>query len=518
LGTHYLLTVTASDCVTGRILDEEKEQADSKEGIAPALDRLASRTRQKLGESQASIARFGVPLLPERTGSFEALRSYSDGVWLADHGQSADAVPLFRHAIALDANFAAAYESLAVALVNARQYEAAAQAATKAYELRDYVSERRKLLIVDIYTHDVSKDLDAELDNLRLWTRLYPSDPSPWTSLANLESFIGRHQAAVEAAKRALPLRGDVESSYAILIRADMRAGLFDEAQAVGDRAIAKGLAGQNTHNLLMTLAYARHDMAGVQKQLDWARGRSAEPMMLFWAAKIALAEGRLRQATALSDRAVDLGRSQELTYQDQAAQALTLAEFGLKDLASALLGEASPDADLEDYLHATAAIGDAGRAEAELTRDLAKRPSDTLLHRVYAPLTRAALLLRRGEAAEAARALTPASAYELRDFDVPYERGKALLAANDPAGAAAAFRLILANPGLGPDAEYPLAHLGVARALLRQGDPNGSRLEYEAFLGAWSGADPDLPVLREAKAEYAALRANVQSPAPTRG
>jgi DNA-binding winged helix-turn-helix (wHTH) protein/tetratricopeptide (TPR) repeat protein len=244
LGTRYLLTLTASDCVTGRILDEEKELADSKEGIAPALDRLASRTRQKLGESQASIARFGVPLLPERTASFEALRSYSDGVWLVDHGQSADAVPLFRHAIALDGNFAAAYEALTIVLVNARQYEAAAETSTRAYELRDYVSERRKLQIVDIYTHDVSKDLDAELDNLRLWARLYPSDPTPWTSLANLESFVGQHLAAVEAAKRALALRGDAESSYAILIRAETRAGLFDQAQAVGERAVAKGLAG----------------------------------------------------------------------------------------------------------------------------------------------------------------------------------------------------------------------------------------------------------------------------------
>jgi predicted Zn-dependent protease len=175
-------------------------------------------------------------------------------------------------------------------------------------------------------------------------------------------------------------------------------------------------------------------------------------------------------------------------------------------------LSGASPNADLEDYLHATAAIGDADRAATELSRDLAKRPSDTLLHRVYAPLTRATLLLRRGEAAEAARALAPASPYDLRDFDTPYERGEALMAGNDPAGAAAAFRIILANPGLGPDAEYSLAHLGLARALRRQGDLKGSRLEYEAFLAAWSRADPDLPVLRVAKAEYAALRVDDSS------
>ena len=322
LGTRYELTLSASDCINGHVLDEEKQEANSKEAVAGAIDRLSARTRRKLGESSASLARFDVPLLPEKTASFEALRAYSEGGWLVDHGQSADAIRLFRYAAGLDPNFTADYEALAIVYMNARQYPAAAEATTRAFALRDNVSERRRLQISDIYYHDVTKDLAAQLDNLRLWTRLYPTDSAPWTSIANLQSFVGQHREAVDAARRALALRDDAESSYAILVRAETRAGLFDQARAVGDRAIAKGLAGQNTHTLLMMLAYARHDLAGVQSQIDWAKGRSAEPHILFWAAKVALAEGQVKRAEALDAQAVELGRPQGLSYQDQAAQA----------------------------------------------------------------------------------------------------------------------------------------------------------------------------------------------------
>lgn len=503
----YLVTLAATDCATGRTFSEAKVEADGKAAAVRALDSLAGRMRAKLGESLKSIARFSAPLLATKTSSFAALEAYSEGVNLYNHGERAESVPLFQHAIELDPNFTMAWSSLGAAYYVLHQDVRAAEAISRAYALRSNADEPQQMKISELYDTNVTKDIDAAIRDDRLWTELYPNDAAAWSSLANAETWIGQSDAAVDAGKHALALSPTSEAAYAILVRAYMHVNQFDAAVEVGRQAIAKGLAGDDVRVLLAEIAFGRGDKAALDEQIGWAKGKPAERILLVDEALMAMSEGRLRAARALFEQMAELGRQQGLADYTGAARARLMTDFGMPEQARALLASLPADYDSQDYRYATAAVGDEKKARAMLERDLAKAPADTLLNRDFAPSIRAALLMRRGKAAEAARTLRPTVPFELRNFDLMYQAGQAFLAAGDPAGAARKFQAMLANPGLQPDDPLlPLAHLGLARALAKAVDTAGARREYAAFLGDWRSADPDIPVLLQAKRESARL------------
>lgn len=509
IGTRYLLTLTATDCADGSVLAADKSEVGARDALLPALDGLVGRLRRRLGESATSVGRFSVPLLKARTGSLEALKAYSEAQYDFSRGNPVQAASLFQHASELDPTFAMAYVGLSAIYNNEHDFKRSNANAAKAYGLRDTVGARDKFHIVARYVENVSNDIPAAIRNYRAWATAYPQDDIPWSDLANSLNWIGQYAAAVEPGKRGVALAPRNETAYVVLARAYMHEGQVDAAAAICARAVAGGLAGEGIHGLLIEIAAARRDDAGVERELTWAQDKPAERTILMFAARYAYREGHARRAEALYDRAEALSTDQGLADFIRPFRARELVDLGLKAQASSLLGQISQDEALDsDTIFTAAEIGDAAQAEALLRRGLQQAPLDTLNNDVFAPEARAALALRRGRPAAAIAALTPTSPYEMRAFDTPFLRGRAYLAAKDGIRAGIEFRKILDHPDIEPTSPlYPLARLGLARALKLQGDVASSRRTYEAFFTDWRGADPDLPPLRAAKTEYAQLQ-----------
>jgi DNA-binding winged helix-turn-helix (wHTH) protein/tetratricopeptide (TPR) repeat protein len=509
LGRKYLLTLTAADCVSGKALDAEKEEADSKETVVPALDRLAGRIRSRLGESAASLAKFDAPLLPEKTASFDALKAYSEARALYEHGNRTEAIGMFQHAIELDPNFVMAYADLAAVYGSMHEERLDIANITKAYALRDTVNERQKFFILARYHRSVTKDLNETVRTYRLWTETYPQDASPWSSLASTETWLGDYGPAIDAGKRGLALGPTAESAHVILARALEHAGRLDEARAICQQAVDKGIAGEDTRSLMMQIAYAQHDDTLMAQQVDWAKGKPGERTMKVNTALIAFSQGKVKQGLALLDEVTELGKQQGLRDYTAAARARSIIDFGLDDQALQILDRVGENTESVDYLFALAEVGDEARVRAILQAQLSASPNDTLLNDFYAPQVRAALALRHGQAADAVAALNPTVPYELRIFDALYLHGLAYLAARDGAAAAGEFQKILNNQGIDPVSPlYPLSRLGLARANVLRKDFPAARREYETFFASWKDADPDLPILRDAKNEYGGIAA----------
>jgi DNA-binding winged helix-turn-helix (wHTH) protein/tetratricopeptide (TPR) repeat protein len=507
LGARYVLTLAATDCSGRRTLDTEEADVTGREAVAPALDRLIARMRRRLGEPIQSIDRFNVPLAPERTGSLEALKAYSEGVWLIDHGRRNEAIPLLRRAIDLDPGFAAAYVGLGVIYKGTNTDALAADAISKAYQLRDRLNERQKLAVATLYNQFVTEDLAEARRALQLWTTLYPTDVKAWGNLANLENTLGQYEAAARDAERAVALHPAAEQPYVVLARAELRSGHPDQARAIGEQIVAKGLAGDAAHGILLAAAYMQHDGAGVRREVDWAHGKPAERILAVIEGEIAYGEGRIRDGDALFDRSAELSRQQGLPDFARAYRARLLADLGLPERARKLLATASDPND-DDFMFASAELGDPDTAEAKLNDEVRRRPASTLINAAFAPQERAVLALRRGRPTQAIAALQPALGYESRTFDTPYLLGRACLAAGDGPRARAAFQMILDHQGWYPESPlYALARLGLARALAMEHDIPAARLAYESFLAAWKDADPDAPLLAAARSEHAHLR-----------
>jgi DNA-binding winged helix-turn-helix (wHTH) protein/tetratricopeptide (TPR) repeat protein len=505
VGADYLLTLTATDCVSSQVISTDKAEVNSLDGLLPALDRLVEGVRQRLGESADSIQKFNVPILKQRTASFEALVAYSEAHYDFNHGKYIESIPLFQRAIEIDPNFAAAYDGLSTAYANMHEGKLAAANITKAYALRNNASELEKLHILMRYDNSVLGDIDETIRVLKAWTELYPDDASAWDNLSNSENWIGEYASAIRDGKQAVAMSPTVETAFVVLARAYLHSGKFDLAAESCNQAVAKHLDGFDTHRILFDIAFARGDMAAAQRELDWASGKPAERFMLIEAGQAAFSQGRIHKGLDLFVRAVELGKSSGLGNYVAAPDARLLYDLGAKDLALASLGQVPAGFDSEDYRFDLMEFGDEAQGETLMNANLAKAPSDTLLNEVFAPEDRAVLALRRGQPLEAIKALVPAAPIEMRTLDIPYVRGEAYLAAHDGARAAVEFRKIVDNRGVeAVSAHYPLAWLGLARALHIEGRITESRAAYRQVLKLWKDADADLPALQDATREFA--------------
>ena len=360
------------------------------------------------------------------------------------------------------------------------------------------------------YNTFVTGDIPEAIRIYRSWTQIYPNDASAWANLANKETWIGQYPSSIADARRALAIEPDSETDYVILARALLRTGRLAEARAVCAQAAAHHVDGDDLHGVLYTVAVAGDDAATAAQQLQWAAGKPGERTLLIEAGQAAFGRGQVRQGLDMFLRAKALGESYGLGDIFSAPNARLLFELGLPDQARQTLAKAPAGSDSGDYRFALAEFGDSAREAALLAADERKTPQNTLLVDVYAAEEHAAQALRRGQPAAAIAALQPAAPYALRTLDVPYLLGRVYLAAGDGARAAAEFQLILDHRGVEPVSEYyQLAHLGLARSLRLQGDAAGARRAYEAFFRDWRDADPGMPLLAAAKAEYAGLRAH---------
>jgi DNA-binding winged helix-turn-helix (wHTH) protein/tetratricopeptide (TPR) repeat protein len=501
----YMLTLTATNCADDRVLAAEKTVVDRREDLIPALGELDKRLRRNLGESPSSIRRFNAPLLPEKTASLEALQAFSRATWLNEHGRRGEATPLFDRALAIDPNFAAAYEALSAIYGRMKEKRLEMANAGQAYALRDTVDERDRFRIVASFARSVTGNLPAVVRDAQGWAASYPNDPTPWAIVAQAEYAMRQVQPIMIAAERLLALAPNLEASYVLLARAHLIAGDWQRAKAICDAAVARGLAGEEIHDLLLRVALRTADRAAVAAQTTWAKGTSVEPVMLGRLGSVACEQGRIRHAGEIyaKVRALEGAEGQDDAHTTMWAQCL--ADVGLGARAGEILNSLPPS-DLDyRYIYAAADAGDVGRAEALLMASLREHPADTLLVGDFAPETRSLIAVRRGDRSAAVADLVGASPY---DRDIRYHRGEAYLANGDGTNAAReflAFRAVIADS---PENWYlSLSDLELARAYRLVGDFSTSRQYYRAFLQDWRYADRNLPLLKAAKAEYSKIQ-----------
>ena len=511
-GSEYVLRLRAVNCRSGDLLAEEQVTANGKAQVLPALGEAATKMRRKLGESLASVKKYDVPPQSVTTGSLEALQAYSLGmrVQSMSHDDVA-AIPLFQRAISLDPNFAMAFAILGSCYNNQSELTLAAGSIRRAYELRERVSELEKFWVTFSYAAMVTGNLEAARTALESWAHAYPRDGSPLHNLAVVLSGLGQHEKAIaadQAALRLIPgsaiINLTLAQEYTILNR-------LDEARATAIEA--RNLGAPMGDSLLYTIDFLQHDAAGMERDVAALMGKAGyEDVVLGQEADTAAYAGKFAEARDLSRRAAASAQragEPEAAGTYLAAAALRDALAGNLRLAmrQARAGLAFPNGkDLELYSgEALALAGDSGEAR-RLAGDLAKRlPEDTLVQREYLPMIQACTELRADGARGAAKAIEA-----LKRAQWPggaLLRGEAYLEVRQGAAAAAEFRKVLDHPGeVGNSMIGALAHLGLGRAYALAGDNAKARTAYQDFLAILKDADPDIPLLKQAKAEYARL------------
>jgi serine/threonine protein kinase/tetratricopeptide (TPR) repeat protein len=520
LGTHYVITLSALNAQTGDVLAREEKEAESKEQVLKSLDQAASSLRGKLGESIGSVQKFATPLEQATTSSLEALQVFSLGQ--AEHLRLEDskAIPHLKRAVELDPNFAMAHATLGVAYSNLTQGDLAASFITKAFDLKERASERERLYISSHYYDIVTREVEKAIEIYEQWVQTYPRDSVPRDNLALRYQAIGQHEKALASSSEAM--RIDPKDVYAFQNVADAyeRLNRFDEARAVAEQAAAKNM-GRSVHFTLFDLALIRGDEAAERHELELAAGHPDEPILLMFQANAQCALGKLQPARAAFAQSGSV--SQRLGYKEfsgiiLAQQASCEAELGNLKEARQKISDAlaiSQDRDTRaivmDVLPRT---GDTARSQ-KIADDLVRQyPTDTLLNKVFVPLAQARSDLQRNQPVQAVARLEIATPYELGTgpgtarYLVNYIRGEAFLGSNQGAKAAAEYQKILDHRGIDPwDVTYSLSHLGLGRAYALQGNTAAAKSAYQDFFAVWKDADPDLSVLKQAKAEYEKLR-----------
>jgi tetratricopeptide (TPR) repeat protein len=520
LGNHYVVTLAALNGASGDSLVREQVEADSKEQVLKSLDKAASNLRQKMGESLASVQQFAKPLEQATTSSLEALQAFSLGQ--AEHLKTNDeaAIPHLKKAVELDPNFAMAFATLGVACDNTTRLSEGTQALRKAYELRDRASEREKLYIQAHYYDEVTWDAEKTLSVYADWRQTYPRDTLPYDNAALTYSMLGQHEKAVDFASQALRLDPKDAFAYQNLGSAYLGLNRFDEAKSVAEQAVAQKLDSNGVHTVLADVAYIRGDWTTYNREIEWARGTQNEPFMLFWKAAGLAARGKVNashQTWQQTQSALIHAGIKDFAGALLTLEALTDAQLGYpadaRQKASRAL-ELSNDRDVRGFTaEAFAFAGDTSKSAsllADATRDF---PDYQFLRQVLAPIVQAEEFLQKNQPDKAIAALEPARAYELGagprsgGFTPNHLRGTAYLQLRDGVRAAAEFQRILDHHGVSAwDVVYPLAHLNLGRAFALQGENAKARTAYQDFFAAWKDADPDIPILKTAKAEYAKL------------
>jgi serine/threonine protein kinase len=526
IGTQYLLTLKAVNCVTGESLASAEAQASDKNEVLNALGKASLDLRNKLGESLSSVQEYDTPLASATTSSLEALKAFSSGGRVFTRNVAA-AIPFYKQAIELDPNFALAYENLGIAYGIIGESRLAADYTRKAYALRDRASDPEKYRISSSYDNLVTGNMERAEQTCELWAQAYPRSVGPHDFLSGaIYPLLGQYEKGVEEGTEAARLNPNGFFPYGALMSNDIPLDRLDDATAAYEQALAHKLNNAYYAVLLYEIAFLKNDTAGMALQVAQSTGnQGVADEMMGLEANTAAYSGRLRDAREFVSGAADLAeRSKEMesvaTY--SANSGLTEALFGNADEArrSATLAMARSAGRDVQYGSALAlgSMGDNGRVQAVID-DLAKRfPEDTIVQFNYLPTLRAELLIRKGNAPEAIATLKAAAPYELGVSGAsPYPwtslypafvRGEAYLAAGQGTEAAAEFQKILDHPGVVLNEPIgALAHLDLARAYVLQGDTGKAHAAYQDFFTLWKDADPDIPILIAAKAEYAKLK-----------
>jgi tetratricopeptide (TPR) repeat protein len=519
LGTQYVIGVKAVNCTTGDVLAEAQEQAPSKEAVLKSLDAAAVSLRGQLGESLSSVQKYATPVEEATTPSLEALRTYSLGRRIFFTQGSTAALPFLKRAVELDPNFAIAYRALSGVYDNLNEPGRERENLQKAYALREKVSERERFYIEANYYWKVTGELEKAVPAYELWHETYPRDYALHVHLQSIYSTLGNLERSLQESREALRLEPNSALNYVDLAGGYMNLNRLDEAEAVLRQAEARKLEIESLPQLRYQLAFLKGDVTQMAQIASSAAGKPGEEDLLLGAqADTAAWYGRQRDAREFTRRAMassELNDAKESAAAYQAEAALREALFGNPKQATAAAQAAiklSPNRDVQTVAaFALACAGDTVAAE-KLAADLDKNfPSDTLVQRYRLPTIRAAVALQRRDPTRAIELLQPMSTLELGDAGnlLPvYLRGEAYLMLHDANHAAVEFQKLIDHRGLVLNTmPGPLAHLGLARAYALQADTAKARAAYQDFFVLWKDADPDIPILKQAKAECAKLQ-----------
>jgi len=526
LGSQYVLGVKAVNCHNGEVLDEEQVQADRKEDVLHALDQVASRFRSRVGESLASVGQHDTPLAQATTPSLDALKAYSRGWQFVDSNPQA-AIPFFTRAVEIDPRFAMAHAALGLMYGHTGESALASAHTSKAYELRDRASEQEKFFITAYYAGRATGNQEKAQQICQAWSRSYPRDTTPHDFLAGFTyTGLGKFESAVEEARKSIELDPDAPIGYLNLASDYIYLDRLGDAEAALNRAADRKLEMPDFLVLRYDLAFLKSDDSAMAREVSFSqRDSGAEDWLTHHRSFVLAYTGRLREARKMSLQAAEL--AQQAGHGERAAlfetgAALREAFLGNSTAATQRASSAlalAKDREVEyGAALALALAGSSWRAQA-LTDDLEKNfPEDTSVRFSYLPALRAVLALNRRQPSKAIEVLQSAAPYELGTprsnlqgfFGALYPvylRGQAYLSAHQGAEASSEFQKIVDHRGIvASDPIGALARLQLGRSYVLSGDTAKAKSAYQDFLTLWKNADPDIPVLQQAKTEYAQL------------
>jgi eukaryotic-like serine/threonine-protein kinase len=516
-GTHYVISLDAINAQSGDSLARAQAEAASKEQILKSLDHAASRLREKLGDSASSMQKFATPLEAATTSSLDALKEYSLGHAALARFDSPGALPHFQKAVELDPNFAMAWVDLGTAQDNLSHVQAASEDMQKAFYLKDRASEHERYYISAGYYGILKNDYVQAIPIYEEWIQKYPRDTVARNNLSLTYWLAGQYEKALEQASAVL--REDPKDLYGInnLTGAYIGLNQFDEAQAVLDKAKEQHLDSSGVHMRNFQLALLRGDEEYAKRGLQQTAGAVEEPNVYELRGEDLCRQGKVRQAREAFSHALDSAHMRGMKeYRANIFDSEAACEVDIEFVAQAREGANAALAESEDRnaktgaMYVLARLGEDGRTKKILDELDKEFPGDSLIHGIDVPLARAALSLHHNDPQQALLDVEPGVAYELSPFSVPVmnAHAEAYLRIHDGVKAAEEYRKILDHRGVNTTSVlYPLAHLGLARAYALQGDPAKARTAYQDFLALWKDADPDIPILKQAKAEYAKLQ-----------
>jgi tetratricopeptide (TPR) repeat protein len=525
-GKDYTLKLEAFRCYTGESIAKAKGEASGKENIVHSLGTAASQLRSEFGEDPASLQKFNLPLERATTASLASLKAFNEGRRLAREKGAIESVPALKKALGLDSRFALAYSNLAVGYYNLNQNALASDSIRQAFEAADRQTLRDRLHITTLYYDLGTGDVNKAIESYKEWVRLYPRDDIAKGNLASEYFVIGDYDQAAAFAQQALRLDPDSAAWYENLSTAYIALLRLDDAQNILSQAFARKLDDASMHADLYALAFLRDDPAAMEREITWSAGKpGAEDTLLALEADTEAYAGHVKRARALSKRAVDSAQIEQLNEPAaiwQGIAALREAVYGNSDEArkgaerTLEIATGSRDAHILAAL-VFARVGDANRSQKLLDDLAAGHISNTVVQSAWLPTIRAQTeLLGRN----------PAKSLELLEIVKPYERGQlignlsyscmlpayfraeAYLSAKKGPQAFAEFQKLLDNRGIvGNCWSGALAILGQARAQELSGSKNAARSSYQRFFDLWKTADPDVPILKSARAEFAKLK-----------
>ncbi len=519
MGSHYLIQLRAVDCRTGDTLASAKAEADNREAVLRQLGDAGNQIRQKLGESLTSVQQYNKPLDQATTSSLEALQAFTQGRQLQWTKGEAASIPFHKQAVSLDPNFARAYAALGMAYNNLAEASAAKEYFTKAYELRDRVSERERFYIEASYYSFATGELLKADQVYRQWIATYPDDFAPYANLPLNQIALAEYDKSLETAREAARLGPESATGPQQMMAAYISLGRYDEAKAIYDDAIQKFPNAEFLHEQRYQIGFLQRDDAAMQQQVQWGDGRPAPAMLLMAEIDTDVYSGRLDQARKLEDAAVERVKAAgnlDQTAMIKGLMAVSEADLGDTEAAQFQAVQALHIMENRDSMIvasiAMARSGDIAGAEKLAGKLNQQFPLDTIVQGYWLPTIRAAIALQQNDPQQAIAVLESTLPYELGNqgylFLYPiYLRGLAYLKAHEGDQAAAEFNKILQHRGIAKNMpQASLAMLQLARAQTMSGETKAARKTYQDFLALWNNADPDIPILKEGRAEYKKL------------